>query len=160
MKSAQQQLDEMRELAASMERHGAALQAELILLRARPATGDWILRGKHINEFQQASIARMVRRCKQAHFTNLDIRINGKNEAEEADWVKWLEPLYAEPVRKAGDHTVADCIRLADKLRPGFVMVPEEPTQEMMAAGAAHTGGLSTTAGAVWDNMLAARPKP
>lgn len=54
---------------------------------------DWILRGQHINELQQASIARVVKRCKQAHFTNLDIRINGKNEAEEADWVKWLEPV-------------------------------------------------------------------
>lgn len=93
MKSAQEKLDDMRGLVASMERHGAALQAELARLRAEPGTGDWVLRGQHINEFQQASIARAVKRCKQAHFTNLDIRINGKNEAEEADWVKWLEPV-------------------------------------------------------------------
>jgi hypothetical protein len=57
--------------------------------------GDWILRGKHINELQQDSIARSAKRCKQAHYVDLDIRINGKNEREQADWVKWLEPVAA-----------------------------------------------------------------
>lgn len=50
----------------------------------------WTLDHDKVNEFQLASIEKVVKRAKQAHYTNLKIRINGQWEEYEADWVKHL----------------------------------------------------------------------
>lgn len=44
-----------------------------------------------INDLQVESIKRTIKRCKQAHFTNVHIRVNGEWEIEEADWIKHME---------------------------------------------------------------------
>ncbi len=56
---------------------------------------DWQLLGRHINGLQQQSIESLVERCKQAHSVDVHVRINGKWEIYQADWIKWLEPLAA-----------------------------------------------------------------
>lgn len=43
-----------------------------------------------INDLQRASIHRMIARAKPAHFTNIYMRIGGKDETYEADWLKHL----------------------------------------------------------------------
>jgi hypothetical protein len=43
-----------------------------------------------INEPQCESIERTVERCKHAHHTDLQIRINGAYEYAEADWIKHM----------------------------------------------------------------------
>ena len=44
-----------------------------------------------INDLQVADIKETIKRCKQAHFTNIHIRVNGKWEVMEADWIKHME---------------------------------------------------------------------
>ena len=51
----------------------------------------WSLPSEKINDLQQASIERTVKRCKQAHFVDVRIRINGEYEYEEADWIKHMQ---------------------------------------------------------------------
>lgn len=41
-----------------------------------------------INDLQLESLRHAIKRAKAAHFTDLDIRINGQNERIEADWLK------------------------------------------------------------------------
>jgi hypothetical protein len=43
-----------------------------------------------INGLQCASIERLVDRARGAHWTNIDMRINGANEHFEADWIKHM----------------------------------------------------------------------
>lgn len=50
----------------------------------------WSLDAAKINSLQQDSIVELVRRCKRAHFTNVQVRINGQWETYEADWIKHL----------------------------------------------------------------------
>ena len=45
----------------------------------------------HINEFQVSSLRRVIHRAKHAHHTDIDMRINGKDERYEADWLKHLK---------------------------------------------------------------------
>ena len=44
-----------------------------------------------INDLQVASIKETIKRCRQAHFTDIYIRINGKWEKLEGDWIKHME---------------------------------------------------------------------
>ena len=44
-----------------------------------------------INDLQVDSIKSLIERCKQAHFADVHIRINGKWEVHEADWIKHME---------------------------------------------------------------------
>lgn len=53
---------------------------------------DWRLPGAKINEPQQKHLGELVARCKQAHFANVRVRINGEWEEFEADWIKHLVP--------------------------------------------------------------------
>lgn len=66
---------------------------------------DWRLPSVKINELQQADIVRIVALCKQAHFVNVRVRINGEWREFEADWIKHLKPDpvwdHAEPERAA-----------------------------------------------------------
>lgn len=59
---------------------------------ANPSTDQnvWCLTDKKINDLQTASIDGLIARCKQAHFVNVQIRINGEFETHEADWLKHL----------------------------------------------------------------------
>ena len=41
-----------------------------------------------INNIQLATIRETIERAKHAHWTNVEFRINGKNEYAEADWIK------------------------------------------------------------------------
>jgi hypothetical protein len=43
-----------------------------------------------INKIQFKTIRRTIERAKHAHYTNIHLRINGKDEYEEADWLKHL----------------------------------------------------------------------
>lgn len=65
---------------------------ESIPYRDMPPETDWRLDAANINKLQQASIEGLVRRCKQAHWVDIVIRINGKYEVYQADWIKHLEP--------------------------------------------------------------------
>jgi hypothetical protein len=52
----------------------------------------WSLDAARINDLQQDSIVELVRLCKAAHFVDVHVRINGKWEVHEADWIKHLTP--------------------------------------------------------------------
>jgi hypothetical protein len=54
---------------------------------------SWVLTTSHINELQAADIDRLIARCAQAHFVNIQVqlRINGSFETVEADWIKHLK---------------------------------------------------------------------
>lgn len=70
---------------------------------------DWRLPRSKINELQQADIVLVVALCKQAHFVNVRVRINGEWREFEADWIKHLktdpEGDHAEPERAADETT-------------------------------------------------------
>jgi hypothetical protein len=57
----------------------------------------WYLPRAKLNELQEKSISSTIKRCKQADFINLKIRINGDWEEVEADWVEHLIALPAAP---------------------------------------------------------------
>jgi len=42
----------------------------------------------NINEIQLETMRRTIDRAKHAHFTNVELRINGKYVHEQADWLK------------------------------------------------------------------------
>jgi hypothetical protein len=52
----------------------------------------WSLDAAKINGLQQDSIVELVRRCRAAHFVDVHVRINGKWEVYQADWIKHLTP--------------------------------------------------------------------
>jgi hypothetical protein len=54
------------------------------------AAPGWKLSHEHINEPQIESITALIKRAKQAHFVNVSVRINGKWEEFEADWIKHM----------------------------------------------------------------------
>lgn len=57
----------------------------------RSADGPvWCLTDQHLNELQVASIDRLIDRCKAAHYVDVCIRINGKDERLQADWLKHM----------------------------------------------------------------------
>lgn len=51
---------------------------------------------KSINSIQLESIKRIIKRAGQAHFTDIHIRINGKWEKEEGDWIKHMKIIDPE----------------------------------------------------------------
>jgi hypothetical protein len=53
---------------------------------------NWSLSSDHINFLQDASIEKLVQVCKQAHYVDVDVRINGENRRYQADWIKHLRP--------------------------------------------------------------------
>lgn len=56
-----------------------------------PPETEWRMPVNSINRLQQASIEGLVRRCKQAHHVDVVVRINGRYEVFQADWIKHLE---------------------------------------------------------------------
>lgn len=75
----------------------------------------WWLSADSINDLQQASVDRQIRRCKVAHHTDLDVRINGKNESHEADWVKHMVRVDLTSEAGAVGHAAveAECVHMA-----------------------------------------------
>lgn len=65
---------------------------EIDRLQALLASG-WYLPRKPLNDLQIDSVNEQIKRCRQAHFTNIQIRINGEFEIHEADWIKHMKPL-------------------------------------------------------------------
>jgi hypothetical protein len=61
--------------------------------RAEVADVAFVVTNEKINDLQIETIQNMIKRCKQAHFANIvcKVRINGKWEEYEADWIKHLE---------------------------------------------------------------------
>ena len=56
----------------------------------------------NINDIQLATMRRTIDRAKHAHFTNVELRINGENETEQADWLKHFIEVPNEKVNSAG----------------------------------------------------------
>lgn len=52
---------------------------------------EFRLTDENINELQVDSIRKLIERCKRAHFTDVHVRINGKWEKFEADWIKHMK---------------------------------------------------------------------
>lgn len=52
----------------------------------------WQLDAGRINDLQQDSIVALVKRCRAAHFVDVHVRINGKWEVHQADWIKHMKP--------------------------------------------------------------------
>jgi hypothetical protein len=50
----------------------------------------WYLPWHAINDLQRQSVDQLIKRSKAAHFTNVKVRINGKWEESEADWIKHM----------------------------------------------------------------------
>ena len=75
----------------------------------------WWLSAERINDLQRTSVARQITRCKAAHHTDLDIRINGKNEHYEADWVKHMVRVDLTSEAGAIGHAAveAECVHMA-----------------------------------------------
>lgn len=60
-------------------------------------TTDWTLSKDKIISPQQASIEHAVEMAKHGHHIDIVIRINGRDETLQADWIKHLEPGVANP---------------------------------------------------------------
>lgn len=50
----------------------------------------FVLTDEKINDLQVQTVQTLIDRCKRAHFVDIKIRINGKDEHYEADWLKHL----------------------------------------------------------------------
>lgn len=70
--------------------HGGPDAANPSLPQAGAVAEGWFLPDEKINDLQRRSLETTVKRCKQAHFTNVTIRINGQWEESEADWIKHM----------------------------------------------------------------------
>lgn len=46
-----------------------------------------------VGEEHLEKILRMIERLKHAHYTTLLIRINGRDERFDGDWIKYLRPV-------------------------------------------------------------------
>jgi hypothetical protein len=46
---------------------------------------------KHLNASMRRWLTRLLERARRAHYVNITIRLNGKDESFEADWVKHLK---------------------------------------------------------------------
>lgn len=109
--------------------------------RTLPAKGvAWVLTDSPINELQAADIDRVIARCKQAHWVNiqLEVRINGGFETLQADWIKHLKRV-TDPVDQSQlmafydvkskdeliDRLYRHIDRLQAKLPPSGSMRPE-----------------------------------
>lgn len=44
-----------------------------------------------INDLMRDSMLAVIKRAAGAHYTNIEMRINGKDERHEADWIKHLQ---------------------------------------------------------------------
>lgn len=87
----------------------------------------WSLSSDKINELQQASIGRLVKRCKQAHFVDVRLRINGNYEYEQADWIKHMLPASTPQVS-------VECGEMFEAWHVNFYGKPVTPNVKETAA--------------------------
>ena len=66
----------------------AAGEAELAKPDPKNEPLTWILKYSDINPLQSDSLIKLVERSKHAHYIDVRLRINGKYEFYEADWLK------------------------------------------------------------------------
>lgn len=64
----------------------------------------WLVTDENINSLQIESILRLIDRSKHAHTTDIKLRINGKDEWYEADWIKHMK--RSAPIPTQGEVTV------------------------------------------------------
>jgi len=58
---------------------------------AAPASAEgWFLRKKKVNSLQADSIDALIHRCKHAHYVDVVVRVDGKDEHYQVDWLKHL----------------------------------------------------------------------
>ena len=85
---------------------------------------NWRLLSDHINSLQDASIEKLVQVCKQAHYVNVSVRINGEDRLYQADWIKWLSAApVSGPSEDDGDW---QCRDFAD----GWITFPDRKAAE------------------------------
>lgn len=74
----------------------------------------FVLRTDAINDLQVDSMRRVIARARQAHMTDIDMRINGKNERSEADWLKHFREVMPGDVATPTGHAAeeAQCVHL------------------------------------------------
>lgn len=103
---------------------------------------DWHLSAEHINRFQNASIERLVRLCKHAHYTNVKVRINGEWQEFEADWIKHMAPSSAE------SETARRFTGVGELERTGYIPAGSAAERESssLSAGASETASTSSLA--------------
>lgn len=58
----------------------------------------FVMRAGAINDMQLKSMRYVMNRARAAHFTDIDMRINGKNEIIEADWLKHFREVSTRDV--------------------------------------------------------------
>ena len=57
---------------------------------AQSEIGGWFLNRSKVNSVQEESIEKLIRRCRGAHYVDVIVRINGKDERYQVDWLKHL----------------------------------------------------------------------
>ena len=74
----------------------------------------FVLRTDAINDLQLNSMRRVISRSRHAHMTDIDMRINGKNEHSEADLLKHLREVTPGDVATPTGHAAeeAECVHL------------------------------------------------
>ena len=77
-------------VANQMPVHRRTIAALREWLSDAKASAAWHLTDAKINSLQVESIDSLIRRAKAAHYVNVLVRINGKDEIYEADWLKHL----------------------------------------------------------------------
>ena len=77
-------------MANQMPIHRQTIAALREWLSDAKASSVWTLTDKNINSLQVESVDSLIRRAKAAHYVNVLVRINGKDEIYEADWLKHL----------------------------------------------------------------------
>ena len=53
---------------------------------------EFYLKDESINDIVRDSMLDVIKLARQAHFTDIHMRINGEWRRFEADWIKHLEP--------------------------------------------------------------------
>lgn len=95
-----------------------------------------------INRLQVDSLRNAIKRAKAAHFTDLDIRINGQNERIQADWLKHFEEvtpsLSAAPPPPVSDVAgwphVRGIGRMFDNEKALLISLDRKPTDDELRA--------------------------
>lgn len=105
---------------AEEDREKAIAAGEAELAKPEPEILGWTLKWEDVNHLQRDTVELLVQRCKHAHTTDVKLRIKGKDEWYEADWLKHLHLSLSpqpEPV-----------------IPEGWKIVPVEPTEKMLDA--------------------------
>jgi len=89
----------------------------------------WLLTDEKINDLQVSTVSTLVQRAKAAHFCNVYLRINGRDEIYEADWLKHLTQTNL-------DDELAEVKKERDALAAAM---PSEGADAALAYAAEHT---------------------